>query len=196
MHPDYGAHSSCRLFGGAPVNRSTIFVLLLLAAPSGKSFGRESQSVNSVPNPPASPAAPFAGCYELTLGGWWPWGFGEDTQFVTPPRSIRLLLERGTKGFEQSELLIRPLPLKAGSVSGRGGPSFWRTHARDRVDLIWTDGFTGVTLQLKGNGDNLRGWAHPHFDSPTLVPRIARVTARRIDCSASQERSKLETTDH
>jgi hypothetical protein len=51
-----------------------------------------------------APTAPFVGCYELALGRWWPWSFGEDTEFVTPPSRIDLLPEHGTQGFEQNGL--------------------------------------------------------------------------------------------
>lgn len=123
-------------------------------------------------------AASFAGCYELKVGRWWPWGFGEDNSFVTPPSRIQLLSDRGTKGFEQDGYLIRAMK---GSRPGRGAPSCWRVRSGDRIDLIWNDGFTGVTLDLERHGDELRGRAHPHFDSP-FTRRTASVTARRIPC--------------
>ena|ERR1700730_440682 len=125
------------------------------------------------------PAASFAGCYELKLGRWWPWSFGGDTEFVTPPSRIQLFAERGTKGFEEDGFLIRAIK---GAAPGRGGPSYWQMRSGDQVDLIWNDGFTGVTLALKKDGDRLRGWAHPHFDVFPVIPRTARVTAQRIAC--------------
>jgi len=128
----------------------------------------------------------FEGCYELTLGRWWPWSFGGDNQFVAPPSRIRLLSERGTKGFEEDGFLIRTIPSRKGAASGRGGPSYWNVMSPSEIDLIWNDGFTGVTLSLKKRGDELRGWAHPHFDATPLVPRIAHVTARKIACDAPQ----------
>jgi hypothetical protein len=48
--------------------------------------------------------------------------------------------------------------------------------------LIWTDGFVGVRLSLEKNGNELHGWAHPHFDASKLIPRTARVDARPIAC--------------
>ena len=128
------------------------------------------------------PVASFAGCYELRLGRWWPWSFGEETKYVTPPSLVRLLPERGTEGFEKNGFIIRPLPARGGMASGRGGPSYWQIKASNRIDLIWTDGFTGVTLTLKKGGNELHGWAHPHFDAPKLVPRMAHVTAHRAAC--------------
>ena len=127
--------------------------------------------------------APFAGCYQLTLGRWWPLPFGkDDAGFVTPSKRIRLFSERGTKGFEKDGFLVRRIPEANGKVHGRGGPAYWQMKSARQIEIVWTDGFTGVTLNLEKYGNELRGWAHPHFDSPRLVPRIAHVTARPIAC--------------
>ena len=88
-------------------------------------------------------AASFAGCYELRLGRWWPWGFGKENAYVTPPSRIQLITERGAQGFEQDGYLIRPMK---SPTTGRGGPSYWQVKSDEKIDLIWTDGFTGVTL--------------------------------------------------
>lgn len=136
---------------------------------------------NAKANEEAS-AESFAGCYELKLGEWLPGSFGEDGEdrfsLVTPPSRIRLSLERGTKGIEKDRLLIRAIK---GTAPGRGGASYWHVKSSNQVDLIWDDGSTGVALELEGRGNELRGLAHPHF-SPTVIPRIAQVTARRIAC--------------
>jgi hypothetical protein len=112
------------------------------------------------------------------LGRWWPWGFGEDNQFVIPPNRIQLSLEQGTKGFEEGEYLIRAM--KSASP-GPSSFSYWSVQPNNLIDLMWNDGFSGVTLQMEGDANTLRGWAHPHFDYPAL-PRTATVTAQRIAC--------------
>jgi hypothetical protein len=123
--------------------------------------------------------ASVAGCYELKLGRWWPWGFGEDNKFVTPANRIQLLLDRGTEGFEKGYYLIRPM--KSASF-GRGGVSYWFVGSNGQAALVWNDGFTGVTLEVQKHANELEGWAHPHFDAVPLIPRIATVTARPIAC--------------
>jgi hypothetical protein len=140
-------------------------------------------------NPPSGPPkqaeqyiASFAGCYELVLGKWWPFSFGEDTIFVTPPARIKLLPERGTKGFEENGFLIRAISPWTSPSTARVTWSFWEVKSKSRIDLTWTNGLSGVTLTLKKNSPNLRGWAHPHFDFPTPPPRIQRVTAKQIPC--------------
>lgn len=132
-----------------------------------------------------SEAASFAGCYELQLGHWWPFGFGAEAKYVTPPTRIELIPEKGTQGFEQNGFLIRPISNGKGPIASRGAPSYWQVKSSSELALMWTDGFTGVTLSLKKHGNELSGWAHPHFDSPHLIPRIEHVTAEQIACAAS-----------
>ena len=154
-------------------------LLIAIVCPSG-SPGQESSS--SSPQISMSAAAPFAGCYELQLGRWWPWSMGEDAKLVAPPQRIELRLEHGTDGLEQNGLVIRTIP--PGVTSHR--KAYWRPQGKDSVDLTWTDGLTGVTLKLTKDGDELRGWAHPHFDAARLIPYVARVVARPMACGSAQ----------
>ena len=124
----------------------------------------------------------FTGCYELSLGKWWPWDFGEDTVFVTPPTRIELLPEHGTVGFETNGFKIRTISPHSNVSPGHPMSSFWEIKSRTKVHLTWTNGFSGVDLDLKKHGTELRGRAHPHFDFPTFVPRTQHVTAKRIPC--------------
>ncbi len=128
-------------------------------------------------------ATSFAGCYKLKLGRWWPWSFGGDNEFVTPPSKIELLAIQGTEGFETEGFLIRGIPPAQVNTIGRRRASFWQVKSKNDVELIWTTGFSGVTLNLSKHGDDLRGWAHPFFDFPTS-PRIMHITAPRIACAA------------
>jgi len=127
-------------------------------------------------------ASSFTGCYQLSLGKWWPWDFGEDTVFVTPPTNIELLSEHGTVGFETNGFKIRTISPQSNVLPGRPISSFWEIKSRTRVHLTWTNGLSGVTLDLKKHGTELRGRAHPHFDFPPFVPRTQHVTAKRITC--------------
>lgn len=154
-------------------------VLMLLVVISPACSGQAS-------NPPKpqseNQTSYFTGCYELELGKWWPWSFGEDTAFVTPPTRIELLPEPGTKGFEKNGFLIRAIPPQASVSPGRHVSSFWQIKSSTHLDLVWTNGLSGVTLKLSKHGTELRGWAHPHFDFPTPPPRTQHVTAKRIGC--------------
>lgn len=130
----------------------------------------------------------FTGCYEIKLGRWIPWSYGEDTPVVTPPKKIELLPNRGLEGLEKDRLLIRSLP--AQQTVGRPPlhGSFWAVLPNRKAQLTWTNGFSGVTLKVGKHGTDLHGWAHPHFDFPRLVPRTAHVTAKKIDCGIPKDR--------
>jgi hypothetical protein len=171
------------MINGAKLRAYYLGFLLSLAATSlAAASCSNAQTIGSGQKPGETPGLEFAGCYELMLGRWWPWSFGGDTILVTPPRRIQLLLTRGTVGFEKDRLLIRPISDIKVPVQGRGGPSYWQPKSDTQVDLEWNDGFTGVTLNLEKQGSELYGWAHPHFDAPSFIPRIERVVARKIAC--------------
>jgi hypothetical protein len=144
------------------------------------------KATSETPQPTQGTVGSFAGCYKLTLGRWWPWGFGSDDTLFTPPRRVKLLAEPGTKGFEQHGLLLRALPDPTATRTGRGGPSYWNVRSPNQIDLTWTDGFTGITINLAGTGNELHGWVHPHSDAPTFVHHTAHVTARRVDCGTTK----------
>jgi len=141
--------------------RQTI-VLAFLVVSSPMCFAQAEKPGISGQTQAALQSTPFEGCHELKLGRWWPWSFGEDTQFVTPPGKIRLLPTQGAEGFEKNGFLIRPIPPSQGSTSGRRWSSYWQVKSADKVELTWT-----IFLRLGGQRDKLRGWAHPHFDFPT-----------------------------
>lgn len=170
-----------------PGDRYTLKVIAILTPASlAKKVPKAPEPREQAKTNDKTAAESFAGCYALKLGRWWPWGFGEEGKdgffLVTPPSRIQLLVELGTKGFETDHLLIRAIK---GTAPGRGGPSYWRVRSSNQIDLIWNDGFTGVTLALRKDkgGNRLSGWAHPHFDAPTIIERTAQVTAERIACA-------------
>lgn len=158
--------------------RSVSNVLLIMAALCSQCLAQANSPSDTRSIPPTAKA--FAGCYALELGRWWPWGMGEDTKFVTPPQSIVLQLEHGTVDFEQNGLVIRAIP--SGPASRRS--SYWVPQTGNGVVLIWTTGFSGVSLRLHKHGDELRGWAHAFFDFPR-PPHVAHVKARRIACESA-----------
>jgi hypothetical protein len=140
---------------------AVLFASLLHVLPS---FARAERSGTSRQD--QTQTAPFVGCYELTLGRWWPWSFGEDTKYVTPPSRVRLFPEHGTEGLGRNGFLLRAIPASKDTKSARGGPSYWQVESGNQIHLTWTDGFTGVSLRLEKDGNDLHGWAHPHFDAP------------------------------
>ena len=158
------------------------FVAILVISIFSSIFFVQAQTESSSREKEVSEVAVFAGCYNLALGRWWPWGLGEDAHFFTPPNRIRLLPTHGSEGFEKNGLLVRAIPMPNGARAGRGGPAYWNAKSARQIEIVWTDGFTGVTLKLEKDKNELKGWAHPVTDAPFVVPRIARVLAFPVPC--------------
>ena len=138
--------------------------LLLVLAISPASVAQARLPTTSEAAEDGVATAPFVGCYQVIVGRWWPWSFGEDTVFVTPPSRIRLLSQRGTEGFEDNGFIIRVLPPDKVAVHGiRRVWSYWTVKSTRGADLVWTDGLTGVVLKLHKRGNDLRGMGTSPF---------------------------------
>jgi hypothetical protein len=163
-------------------------VAVLIVPATSLMAAAQAPPLPGIPPTATASAVPFVGCYEVGLGHWWPWSFGGDTVFVTPPTRIRLLPLRGTEGFEDNGFVIQTFPDTKRAIHGiRTVWSYWTVTAKNHVDLVWTDGLTGVVLSAHKNGDYLLGWAHPHFDFPHFIPRTAHVKARKVSCDQSEK---------
>src|SRR5262245_57113766 len=104
-------------------------------------------------------AAPFVGCYTLTLGPWEPKvDLAGDDPFIAMPAAIRLTDSIGRQGFERDQFLFGDLP----GGSGKGRHTYWRLEGRSDIVLVWTDGFTSITAELSRGRGGLRGRAETH----------------------------------
>ena len=151
------------------------FLFLLLSTAVSRVEPCEAQSDASNQSVEAA-AKNLAGCYHVHLGRWWPWGMGEDSKYATPPSEIQLRLER-TRLFGKDELLIRRIP----PAQDLRGYAFWVPRANGQALLVWSNGFSGVSINVTKNSRDLRGWAHAHFDYPGL-PHVAHVVAKPMPC--------------
>ena len=124
-------------------------------------------------------AAPFVGCYKLTLGPWVPkMDLEGDEGFVAMSDAIRLTDEIGTQGFQRGHFLLRSLP---GTAVGRIPPSYWRLEGKNDVVLVWTDGYSSIKAELTRVKAGLRGRAETHWDFPR-EGQERQVTAERMPC--------------
>lgn len=119
------------------------------------------------------------GCYELTLSPWRPdLRLGGDAVFITPPNRIQFLAERGTKGWEAEGYVVKPaLGVKPSIHRG----SYWLPKSPQSIEVVWTTGFSGLTMVLKINGTDLRGKAKSFWDFPRKE-QTADVVAHKVDC--------------
>jgi len=119
------------------------------------------------------------GCYEIADLSWKPdLELGEDEVFITPPKRIQLLAEPGSVGLEKNGYLVRPAPGFPRSVHRA---SYWEATGPNTLQVVFTTGTSGLSMQLKIEGETLRGKAKTHWDFPRRG-QTAQVIAHKTDC--------------
>jgi hypothetical protein len=149
--------------GHAELARVTCAAAVLFAATS---------SARAQDNSP--PVDAFA-CYQVVLGKWEPTlELREDSIFVIPPMRIELKRELGSSAFEKHGWLVRPAPGVPASVHRF---SYFRLVG-DSLSLVWTTGFSGLTMKVAIASDTMHGQAHSFWDfdrrKQTAVVRLVR----------------------
>jgi hypothetical protein len=129
----------------------------------------------------APPPAGVAGCYELRLAAWTPaMRLGADTVFVRPPLRVELDTVRGSESIGRNGYVVRPAPATPPSIHRF---SYWVPEDSGRIRLVWTTGFSGLSMRLQAEGDTSRGVAETFWDFGR--PRqTANVVATRVACAA------------
>jgi hypothetical protein len=122
-------------------------------------------------------------CYKLFVGDWKPAVVpAADTLFHEPPEWFRLdTAWVEAEGHLVEPDLIRRLPSMTKRQVGR-----WHTEGKERLLVHWSDGFTGVSLDLRGiSGDSLVGRARVLTDAlrSSRVPE-AKAVARLEPCGS------------
>jgi len=124
-------------------------------------------------------ARDVAGCYELTLSQWEPAiSLGEDAVFISPPARIELT-KTPDHTWDEHGLKVTP----ASGVSPSIHKSAYWTDNGHRIHIVWTTGFSGLTMDLQVRGSNLEGKAQTFWDFPR--PRqTSHVVATKIACES------------
>jgi hypothetical protein len=104
---------------------------------------------------------------------------GEDTIFSTPPGRIELQAHRGTRSFERRGWIVRPARGTERSVHSF---SFFTVTSSDSIQVVWTTGFSGLTMDLAAARDTLRGQAHTFWDFGR-PSQSADATLIRVSCT-------------
>jgi hypothetical protein len=157
---------------------SSLFCLAIISAPR-QSVGQRPEVEESKFIKPES----IQGCYDLGTLSWKPdLKLGEDETFITPPQRIQILAERGSVGFEKNGYLVRPAPGFSKSIHRA---SYWESPGPRTIEIVFTTGFSGLSMKLKVEGETLRGEAKTHWDFPRRK-QTAQVNAHRTECGNSQ----------
>lgn len=121
------------------------------------------------------------GCYELGALSWKPdVKLGEDEVFITPPQRIQLMVEPGSVGSEKNGYLVRPAPGLPKSIYRA---SYWQSTGPRTIQIVFTTGFSGLSMNLELEGETLRGEAKTHWDFPRRK-QTAQVNARKTECKS------------
>ena len=118
-----------------------------------------------------APPSPLA-CYELTLGAW----SGElPESLAAPPSALQLSDSLGTQILEDGRRVVLSTP-KAYPFQ------YWEPREGGDVLVVFSNGFTGMVMDLAPSGDNLSGTARAFFDFGTF-DLTAPVQLDRRACS-------------
>jgi hypothetical protein len=112
-------------------------------------------------------AGDVAGCYQLQLSPWTPTlSLGEDEIFILPPSKIALTATPGHT-WDPHGFKVTP---SGGAPQSIHKASYW-TRNGHHLRIVWTTGFSGLTMDLRERGSNLEGtartfWEFSKEDSP------------------------------
>lgn len=121
---------------------------------------------------------PLVGCYSLEIGPWDPPLHPGNAPSQIPPERIHLSDETGQGPLDRWRTIVRPV-LPYGDTPS----AYWERAGSDSVQVIWTNGFSGVQLHLRIGSDSLHGTARMSSDKLGGLPDPqAEVVARRTPC--------------
>jgi hypothetical protein len=123
--------------------------------------------------------AAVAGCYELKLSPWSPViSLGADQVFATPPARVALTATP-EHTWDAHAFEVRAA---AGAAASVHTFSYWTGDAH-HVHIVWTNGHSGLTMDLKARGSDLVGTAHTFWDF-SRPQQTSHVVATMIPCEA------------
>jgi hypothetical protein len=127
-------------------------------------------------------ATPDVHCYKLHMSPWSPSiRLGGDEVYTTVPEAFELTnTPSRTIIGKREEFLVTPVLGAKPSVHEK---AYWYLE-NGRIELVWTNGFSGVSMNLKRGETSLKGSAHTFwdFDRPT---QTSTVNAQEVPCSES-----------
>jgi hypothetical protein len=128
-----------------------------------------------------SPPPPPAGstCYRLTLSDWVPPVSPQDIAWIMPPPVVALT-PLTAEGLPHAARRI--LPDKDPAIpEQRMAFAHWRKN-NGQIELVWTNGFAGLTMRLSPRLDDLEGSGETVSDVIGEAPRCFKAQAKRVDC--------------
>ena len=154
--------------GVRAVGRRWAVILLVLAAHGSCASTREGRTPEAI-----------SGCYQMQVTDWYPrMQLEGDTEFITPPDRVNLTLEKPERGWRKGGFVVRQEPDRRRSIFESGE---W-VYRDDKVEILWTTGFSGLTMDLSVTRKGLKGLARTFWDFPRAT-QTAAVEAKRVPCA-------------
>lgn len=128
----------------------------------------------------------FEGCYNLDIEAWNDGSTNPDSTWWAT--RIRLSSAPGRGMFKEHERSVEVVP---GAMPDNHPFAWWRALGSTRIEIVWSNGFTGFTVLLEGEpGGTLQGVARTFTDEVPGTSHTARVAASPVDCDAEIERAR------
>ena len=121
-------------------------------------------------------------CYDLAHSAWSSAPAPGDEDFLEFPHGVRFT--RYFKGLEYPGDSVRmELTPTSPQLRGRGpGPGSWQhLKGTDSIDVVWTNGMSGVSAHLLPRNDSLFGFASSFWDYTAPTQRVV-LTGRQVPC--------------
>ena len=142
--------------------------------------------VHTAPQELSAQESRFVGCYVLTMSPWRPEG-ASDPSFVVPQK-VELTRRSGTESeaFGASSLTDWRILRAFGGAEETDHPwKLWRLDPKGHVELQWSSGFSGVSMELRERHGLLYGIAETFTDT-SQEEHVADVEAKRVSCGTGR----------
>jgi hypothetical protein len=97
--------------------------------------------------------------------------------FISPPARVELTM---TPDHTWDKRGLKVTPASGLKPSIHKHP-YWTTDDAHHIHIVWTTGFSGLTMDLEERGSNLVGTAHTFWDFDRQR-QTSEVVATRISC--------------
>lgn len=134
------------------------------------------------PTPSAAQFQPPA-CMDLSLGAWTPaMEVGADSLYLAPPPRVYFDTVRFTRGASVAGDDRRLVPAP-GALPSVHRIAAWRRAADGTIEVMWSNGFSGLQGALRREGDTWIGEVRSFWDFDRPV-QVAQVSGEVVSCES------------
>jgi hypothetical protein len=117
-------------------------------------------------------------CFTVHLSAWMPaMQLGDDEAYVTPPSAIALTNDVARSSGSVEEFSVIPALDAKPSIHKR---AYWHPDG-DNIELVWTNGFSGIAMSLAPTTDGFKGTARTFWDFDR-ASQSSTVYLRKTSC--------------